>query len=76
MKGELSIENCIENGTRITTLEQKVSNLEVWQEKQNGTLQDIQKELKDQSKNDKVILYSVIVNLTLLILNFILGRLK
>jgi len=76
MKGELSIENCIENGTKITTLEQKVSNLETWQEKQNGTLQDIQKELKDQSKNDKVILYSVIVNLTLLILNFILGRLK
>lgn len=74
LKGEMTLENCIEHDNRLTKLEEEIENLEEWQKRQNGTLQKIQEELEEQLKTQRTILGGLVVSLILLILNLIIGR--
>lgn len=76
MKGELVIDNCIEHDTRLTKIEEEIEGLKDWQKRQNGSLQEIEKELKEQGKRQREILGGMVVSLILLILNLLTKVIK
>lgn len=72
MKGELVIDNCIEHDTKLTKIEEEIANLQDWQKRQNGSLQEIERELKEQGKRQREILGGLVVSLILLIINLLI----
>lgn len=75
LRGEMALENCIDHDNRLTKIEEEIENFHEWQKRQNGSLQEIQQELKKQGERQREILSGLVVSLILLIINLVVGKL-